>query len=175
MRLKNFKKSVLKNAPIVDVLSKLSFVVAGVFALIQFEESKRLARVERTFNYITNYEQGPASRSRNKIRNVLRPYAHVFSENEVNAEEYERLVMALIDAEQESRLSESIDEVVDFYEGLNLCLKQKLCEKAVIKKYFGDGGKIHFIWSQFYPYVLDRRKNNSQYANSLEWLYNKYN
>lgn len=153
-----------------DLLSKLALIAGAAFAVFQFLEAQRAARVERTSTYIERYEEGRAADARRAIVAELRPYVGQFQrlgEGGVSETEQAEIVLTLLDESEDGALAANIDIMVDFYEGLWTCVRERLCDERVARGYFGAAAAPQF-WRNFKPYIEDRRRNNETFAFGLE-------
>ncbi|MFT6733525.1 MAG: hypothetical protein ACJAS9_001713 [Polaribacter sp.] len=152
-----------------SLTSKMFIIAGGIFAVVQFMAAKTNHRVEKTFEYIAAYERGPMLVSRENIRRVLRPYGISFIENPLSYVDFPRLILSIAEGETGTNLEDDLDRVVDFHEGLCLCLKLELCDGEVVKNYFFP--KAEKFQSIFMPYIEERRKlKNPNYGVELDWF-----
>lgn len=155
-----------------ELFYKIGLAGAGAFALYQFVDFKTERRIERTTEYIREFERGEIADARSEINSELRPYTMQFIELDrnggVSPEDKTALVAALIEESGEG-VAQSFDRVVDFYEGLELCVAERLCEAKTAKGYFSEGRAQEF-WENYAPYIALRRENNPQFAAALEWF-----
>ena len=152
--------------------SKVFIIAGGIFAVIQFMESKQNHRIAKTFEYIAAYERGPVLVSRENIRRLLRPYGSTFAGNHLSNKDHKRLMSAISAGDAGANIEDDLDRVIDFHEGLYLCLKLELCDDEVAKKYFSC--KAETFRMQFMPYIEARRKHdNKNFGVELEWFTSK--
>ena len=172
-----------------DVLGIAGLFAGGVFAAIQYNDAKGAQRIGRTFEYIARYESGDVAEARRAINRVLRQYLTQFEELEaagLPCDPRENLVRSIIKADVELQLAgreanklaasaidapetieDKIDRVVEFFDGLKICVKEEICNRRVAENYFSPD-EARIFWSNFYPYISDRRKNYANYGKALE-------
>ncbi|MEO1036139.1 MAG: hypothetical protein AAFX44_11315 [Pseudomonadota bacterium] len=155
-----------------DPLSKLGLAGAAVLAVLQYLQVNDLEKSSRTFEYIEDFERGSTAEARRSLNATLRPYVDDFIELErvndgIRPEDRNEILLAIIEDAADDSAAGSIDTVVDFYEGLMLCVDERLCDRSSADKYFCSGRALEF-WDTFEPYVLFRRENNASYASALE-------
>jgi hypothetical protein len=152
---------------LLDKLTKAGILIAGVFALYQFMDAKQDAKVQRTSVYITRYEDGTPAAAIRRINAALRPYLGQFAkltgEGGLSAETRNEMVLSLF--EQHATLAEDVDAIVDFYEGLDTCVRQSLCDQATAVRYFGPEARQ--FYSNFEPYFRERNVSEPAFASSV--------
>lgn len=155
-----------------DPLAKLGLAGAAILACMQYWQANNLEKLSRTFSYIEDFERGETASARRKLNAALRPYlADFITINEQNdgVTESDRRDMLLLIVEEapEDSVAEAIDTVVDFYEGLSLCVDERLCDRSAATEYFCQVRALEF-WDNYKAYIDYRRANNSDYAISLQ-------
>ena len=172
-----------------DVLGILGLLLGGIFAAIQYNDAKAAQRVARTFEYIERYESGDVAEARRAINRLLRPYIAQFKELEsagLPCEERDNLVRTIIKADvalqssgKQSKgntssavdapetIEDKIDHIIEFYDGLKICVDEEICNQRVAENYFSPN-EARIFWDNFYPYISDRRLNYRMYGAALE-------
>lgn len=152
---------------VVDLITKLGVVAGGLFAGWQYWEAKVDRRIERTTHYLERYEDGSVAQARERIESGLRPYLQQFDElstGGLSQRDRERVVLAIVDESPE--IPAAIDDVADFFNGLETCVSSRLCDRNTAERYFRDTDIG--IWENFEPYIALRRRNNPEYGKALE-------
>jgi hypothetical protein len=147
----------------------VAVVAGGSFALVQFFSAKHVEKINRTMEYIQRYEDGNVASARRSINDAIRPM-----EKDIQnlPEKPDPMVYfaGLDDLIRQGKIQESqIDIVVDFYEGLSVCVRNQICDQTVAMAYFGGDESVNFGRS-FKKYIGDRRINNHCYAEGLLWF-----
>jgi hypothetical protein len=156
---------------IIETYWKIAIVAAALFAVYQFLDALEDRRVERSMDYIANFERGPVASARATVNAALRPYAADFAQmakQGVSAEDKKAIIKTLVEDDETGRLADALDRQVDFYEGLRLCVGEDLCSRNVIAGYFCPE-RAAVLWNDFRPYIDERRANNPDYARGLQW------
>jgi hypothetical protein len=152
---------------LLDKLTKAGILIAGVFALYQFMDAKQDARVQRTSEYITRYEEGTPAAALRRINAALRPYAPQFEkltgEDGLSAATRKDMVLTLFD--HSPTLAEDVDAIVGFYKGLDACVRQLLCDRTTAVTYFGP--EASEFYSNFEPYFGVRHVSDPAFASSV--------
>ncbi len=155
-----------------DALAKWALIAGGLFAAVEFLDAKEARTVERAMAYVTTYESGEVGEARRLVNGALRPYADQFADlntaGGISSQDKDAVIATLIDADQDGKLADAIDRMVDFHNGIRLCVRSELCARDVVKVYFCTD-RARRLWDDFRPYFAERRRNNPQYASGLEW------
>ncbi|WP_309642760.1 hypothetical protein [Phenylobacterium sp.] len=141
---------------------------AGAFAVWQYSSLLSGTATTHTMDYIKRYEDGRVADARQDISNTLRTYADQFNRLQLSNEQQHAAVLNPI-LDLEPKLHADIDTVVDFFEGLRTCVRERVCSSEVALGYFG-GAESRLFWRNFEPYINTRRENNPDYAKGLEWF-----
>jgi hypothetical protein len=141
--------------------------VAGVFALWQYFSIQNGIATTHTMDYIKRYEDGPVADARQEISRMLRSYSNQFNRMRLSADQQRKILQTLFD--EDPKLYDRVDTIVDFFEGLRTCVKGRVCSENVAVGYFG-GEESRQFWHNFLPYIKDRQSNNSDYARGIEWF-----
>lgn len=172
-----------------DALGIAGLLAGGIFAAIQYKDAKGAQRIARTFEYIERYESGDVAEARRAINRVLRQYLTQFEELEaagLPCDPRDNLVRSIIKADVELQMTgreanklpasgvdapetieDKIDRVVEFFDGLKICVHEEICNRRVAENYFSPD-EARIFWNNFYPYISDRRKNYANYGKALE-------
>lgn len=154
-----------------DVLAKLGVLAGGLFAAWQFWEAKADQRVARTTAYIERYEEGRVGEARRRINAELRNYLTQFQEISaagISSADRDEMLLSLAEANG-GALGADFDVVADFFQGVEICTREGLCNSAVAERYFAASDAPD-LWLNFEPYVRLRRENNPRFAEGMEAL-----
>jgi len=166
------KLSLLNSYYWAEILAKVGLLIAGIFAYVQFLDVKETRRVDRTFTYVEQFENGRVSEARRLIRAKMRPYLDQFQEisetGGINLSDRREIILLLVEEDTDQSFADAIETVVDFYEGLKLCEDERLCSRSVIQGYFCPGRAKPF-YQDFAPYINLRRENSELFGRALEW------
>lgn len=152
---------------VVDIVTKLGVIAGSIFAAWQYWEAKELRRIERTTHYLERYESGRIAEARERIEGGLRPHLGSFEEvsaGGLSPQARESVVLAVL--EETPAIPAAIDNVADYFNGLETCVRAKLCDRATAERYFRETDIG--IWQNFDPYIAQRRRNNPDYGGALE-------
>lgn len=165
------RRSLADWSQIFEIATKIGLAGAAVFAIIQYRDAQEARRVERAMTYIDTFEQGEIAEARRTLNGALRPYQKQFVElakqGGISADDKGAIILTLMEGDEGVELADSLDQIVDFYESVQLCTDEKLCAPSVIEGYFCPG-RASRLWDDFRPYVETRRPNNPEYGTALE-------
>ncbi len=154
-----------------SITVKLAILAGSVFAIYQFYEAKTDFRIGKTFDYISQYQQGRLLEARENIRQQIRLLEYAFI-NDMASEDHKTVVKALVEGDAGPPLAKEVDLLLDFFMSLKLCIDQDLCESSVVKAFFYEQSK--YYWKIFKPYIENRSDpSNPKYAKGLEWFATK--
>lgn len=156
---------------ITEIAAKIGLAGAAIFAIVQYRDAQEARRVERAMTYIDMFERGEIAEARRALNAALRPYQQQFAElakqGGVSADDKKAIILTLMEGDEGVKLADSLDRMVDFYEGVRLCEAEKLCASSVVDGYFCPG-RANGLWSDFRPYAESRRANNPEYGAALQ-------
>lgn len=141
---------------IVSVITIISIIVGGIFAMVQYLEHKKELKIKHTLEFVTKFNSDKFMDLREKINNVwndANPVMVKILTKDKTPEAYEGFVVALV---KKYKIHSEIDNIMTLFEEIAICSIENICDKQTVNKYFYDDGKIFF--RKFYPYVCDLRK-----------------
>ena len=142
----------------VTIVSVLS---GGVFALVQYFDAKAKERVERTMASFTQFSEPALRQQRILLQrswDTMNPQivrvltAQGKRQDEINRD-YDRLVRASIAGNGD--IQSAVIGVMEFLEGVAVCVQHELCDAPSARALFGRDGKTFF--RQYYPYLCELR------------------
>lgn len=154
---------------VIETVYKAGLILGGLFAAWQYWEAKLDAQIARTIAYVDRFESGSVGQARGEIREELLPYMSQFREVTaagISDQDRDELVLSIAEA-NDSRIARNLDHVVDFFQGLNICVEEGLCDRRVAMAYF-QTSDARDLWTNFEPYVRLRRENNPLYGREFE-------
>jgi hypothetical protein len=159
---------------IVDTLAKLAAMFAVIFAAMEYVNAQRRAQIAHTIAYHNRFETGDVAQSVAMIDTEFRNQRNIFeqlltlpSSPEEKAAVYRDIVsMLAYDANGGKGLEKELDVVIGFFDNLNICVEEDLCQRSVAIPFFGEYA-VEF-YRNFEPYIEDRRRNLPQFAASFE-------
>ena len=153
-----------------EILAKTGLLLGGFFAVIEFYSAVDAKRIDRTLNYVEKFESGSISNARRLLRSKTRPYYKQFSnigKEGLTEEDKKQITLLLIEDDDDGSIADSLEIIVDFFEGLMLCTDENICARSVTEAYFCPV-RAESFWENYSPYILDRRTNNPSFGKALE-------
>src|SRR5712692_10005575 len=111
----------------------ISFLFAAPYALIQYWQAQKNARIEQTLNMYKLYNAGPFTDYRGKITKALvknRDKLNQAAVNEIS------LTAAQTDVVRKENIEMELLLVMDFFDGLAVCVKGQVCDDETAIKLF---------------------------------------
>jgi hypothetical protein len=151
------------------IITSIAVAVGGGFAGCQYTSAQEVEKINRTMEYIQRYEDGSVATARRSINDSLR-YIEIRLQKLPDKPNPDDYFMGLGEAIRSGEIKENqIDIVVDFYEGLSVCVRNEICDQTVAMAYFSGDESKNFK-DYFGKYISDRRTNNHCYAEGLAWF-----
>lgn len=157
-----------------DVLSKLALVSGITFSVFQFLVYQQAERVKYTFTYVERYDGEPLLTARRRISDAIRDHEDKIAQlntarmsPEAASRVKIRLASFLVnDANAGNGIAREIDQVVGFFNGLEVCIGEQLCDAKVADAFLATQAQT--LWINFGPYIEGRRKLVANYGLGLE-------
>jgi len=134
----------------------ISFLLAAPYALVQYWQAQKSARVEQTLNMYKLYNSAPFTDYRGKITRALVHNREKLNQAAVNE-------VSLTAAETEVAKSENIEMelllVMDFFDGVAICVKGQVCDDETAIRLFKP--RAYDIYLNFYQYIKLQRETSA--------------
>lgn len=154
------------NARFPGIWKGVGLSLAGLFTLWQFVDYQRQQDIARTITYIERYEADPVRSARKSLDMLIGEVSGDLPDTMSPASRI-ALTFALIDKDK-PRYERDIDDVVDFYESLHICIVAELCTPDVAERYFEQDANE--FYSNWFAYVESRHANNPRYGLGLRTI-----
>lgn len=152
----------------INDISKIAVAAGLLTAAGQLVMDAIAEKRVRSVGYIERYEKDKVFEARQAINGSLRAHLQDFEDLRVSdaltPETHLDVIRILITERPD--LEADIDVVVDFYDGAATCVREALCERSILTRYFGHSRAREF-WRNFEPYIRYRRLNNPTYGEGL--------
>lgn len=163
-----------KTYDIFDFLSKVALVSGILFSIYQFNAYKQDERVRYTFQFIERFDSDRFLTTRTMIESALRSQEAAIAEiNRARvspeAERALRTRVALFlvnDSNRGQGIVREVELLVDFFDGLEICLDERLCDRGTASAFLESHAKM--LWTNFAPYIEGRRALIPSYGRGLE-------
>lgn len=164
-----------------DFVVKIAALAGATFAALEYRAAIDRDRHERTIRYIDRFETGEIGAAVRAISKEIRELAarediaevrdHVVATPAV-ASESRALVAILLayDSRNGEGLVDELDQVVSYFNSLQVCLEQNLCDAKVAHSFLDEYSEN--FWTNFEPYVAERRRDFASYGAAYERFHN---
>jgi hypothetical protein len=142
-------------------------IVAGIFVgLYTFVFGELAKRVDAVGEYKRDY----ASNVRKPLQAFLIRWRQpAFGAAVLQAKKAEEIQEKVLVFFTDDANQTDLSDIADFFDLLWHCVKAKVCDKNTAKDFFDDPAKNIYEVSGYY--VIERRKDDPQYAEGLEGIY----
>jgi hypothetical protein len=146
-----------------------AILVGGIFALVEYQDNKQSNRVRASLDFLETRNSQPLTDGWSRIRTAWRK--HDFKHNEflsrtkLDIREYFAFVNTVIDNEE---LDEAIVVVIGFFETLEVCSQELVCDEATSRAMFER--EANSFYNLHYPFIERQRikYGDPSYASGLK-------
>ena len=164
----------LKIKDILETLSFLTVIIATIFGFYQYLGSLKRDKINNVLEYNNRFNSNELLKSKHKIENA-------WSKNRYNLEILQRYGIKdkkVIDKFTNSiitnyNLQKDIDNLVDFYNNLSICIKSNICDKKSAIIFFKDYANRFYKLHKSYIQKQDKFIND--YSSGLKYIINLKN
>ncbi|MEO1659312.1 MAG: hypothetical protein AAFR65_16525 [Pseudomonadota bacterium] len=160
----------------VDLIGKVGAIILVIFGVVEYFDRKDETRVSRTQELMKEYATGPLRDAQNVINSTI--LDHLASIEAIRAVQWDAdaaatahadIVQFLVwDSRDADGLVREIDDLLEFYERVTICVETRLCDREVARAYFTTDAD--WLFENFRPYILQRRENAPGFATISERL-----
>lgn len=139
-------------------LTTVGLLVGGGFAVFQYLDVKRENRINATVEYVRAYRTDPIYSIRRRVGiseiNASKLVTSALKKSTVEnaAQIYNDMIIKRV---QEDDLSADLDQLINFYEEVAVCIVNKICDKESAASYFFKQGRD--FYRTYYPYICMER------------------
>lgn len=157
-----------------DFVSKIALLAGIIISLYQFLEYQKAERIKYTIQFVEKYDRDNFLRARQKVSDVLRQHEKkivqlntIRMSADADSKLRSRMAQFLVmDSNNGTGIAKEIDLVVRFFNGLQICIENNLCNPSIANAFLLAHAKN--IWLNFGPYIIKRRKIISGYGLGIE-------
>lgn len=163
-----------KTYDVFDFLSKVALVCGILFSIYQFNAYKQDERVRYTFQFIERFDSDRFLTTRTTIEAALRSQEAAIAEinrarvsQDAEVALRRRVALFLInDSNRGQGLVREVELMVDFFDALEICLKERLCDRDTANAFLESHATM--LWTNFAPYIEGRRELIPSYGRGLQ-------
>lgn len=157
-----------------DYLSKAALVCGIIFSIYQFNAYKQDERIRYTFQFLERFDSDRLLNARLTIEAAIRSHEQTIIElnttrmRKQDAEALRKRIATflVVDSNGGKGIRRELELTVDFFDALSVCLRQRLCDQDVAQAFLA--GQAKMLWTNFAPYVKERRGVIPGYGGGLE-------
>ncbi len=154
-----------------DLLLKIFLILASVGAICQYCEMKQDNRVKQTMEQLKSFNSGRLQDAYLKLTSIWFEYYHyieginkeIVASKQASEQIKANIILPII---ANRALEQDIRILVDFYESLQVCVQNRICDKQVARDYFGDYADDFYCLHL--PWINNQRAVISGYAEHLQ-------
>jgi hypothetical protein len=172
---------------VISIITIIGVLLGGALTFEQYVEAKTKDRVERTFEFLSRYNQTPLSDD-NAALNAVWSRVLTATLDKIRRQDlkpgpaHDALVRNILDtidapaspvspakpdsgdAAKDTPIPEKISDMIEFYDQLAVCVDAGLCDEDLARTYFGT--EAYGFFSNAYPFVCRERHtwNDPNYA-----------
>ena len=153
-----------------EFVLKVILIVASVGAFVQYCEIRQENRVKQTMEQLKSFNSGRLQKAYLNLNSIW--FGYYSSIEDINKETIKRkddvaqikanIILPIITKKE---LQQDIRLLVDFYENLQVCVQNQICDKQVARDFFGDYADNFYCWHL--PWIKKQRTGIPDYAKHL--------
>ena len=146
------------------VAGTITFLFGIPYGIWQYIEKQEQARVEQSLKLFDKFNSPPITTYRENISKAVSEHS---AELEAAAKDEQTYAKAVIQLAEKNGIESSLWLVMDFFDGVTICVVNNICDAHTIAQLFAERAKDLYI--TFYQYIKTRRKGpTSTFAVGLE-------
>jgi hypothetical protein len=135
---------------VASALTACALVIGGIFGAYQYLEQAHDDKVKETLNFLDRYNRPPVAEAR--ARQQEKWQDHADEENRTSGQAYNDFIIQTISKE---KLEPSIAVSNDFYNALEICSRNNICEPNVALQLFQEGACSFF--NRHHAFIAQQR------------------
>jgi len=170
----------VRASKLADFTLKVITIIGALFAGYQYLESRSDLRVSRTLDYVNKLDSnssrvgksynGVVTKTLNDYHNSIARFNLAKLSEEKASILRDKLLKGILSRSAEGiegdSFKDALNDVVIFYEQLQICIEEDLCDKQTAETFFQNDARR--LWENFNIYLLKIRKITPGYANGIE-------
>lgn len=154
------------------ILVNAVITFSAIFAVYQYLDHIQSSRIDRTLEFIRDFQSGPTYDAQRRISDVLWKYSDEIDTlnrtpiSATDADEMKKSVSTFLAVDADGGLKLELNEIVSFFSTLGVCLRQDICDLEVARSFFSE--YLEDFWANFGPYILIVRITIPEYGIDIE-------
>jgi hypothetical protein len=150
-------------------LGKLAGALAVIFGIPygiwQYLENKQEKRVEQTLTLFRQYNSAPFITYRERISTAVSKHKKAIADA---VKDENQLKLVINDILIKEDIERDIWLILDFFDGVLVCVKSKICDPEVTRELFSCRAQDVFL--MFYQYIAEQRNTAAYFGEGLETI-----
>ena len=155
----------------VELTLKAVLVFASIGAVYQYFDIKQENRVKQTMEQLKSFNSAKVQAAQLKLSRTWEAYQKSFevlnlqtvASEKDKARIHTKIVLPVI---RQKKLQQDIGLLVDFFENLQVCVQQRICDKQVSRDFFE--GYANYFYHLHLPWIETQRTVIPDYACQLQ-------
>lgn len=154
-----------------ELILKVILITASLSAVYQYFDVKQENRVKKTMEFLDHFSSGQLQDAQMKLSASWSDYhddIKQLNQIPVKSEKDKALIIEnmVLQVVLHREQSKDIDLLVIFFENLQICIDNRICDQRVSQSFFGEYASGFF--SLYQPWIKERRKLIPNYACQLQ-------
>lgn len=150
-----------------EILALLAAVIGGCLAFAEYKSKLKSDKIKATLEFLQRYNSGHIATSRKKLLSAWLKHGSNTHEAAVSDAAWDELLSKVLKG---GCITTEIFDLIYFYEEVELCIDQAICDPESAIAYFANDA--HIFFNGHFPEIDKARKNfiNEELGNRLEDL-----
>lgn len=138
------------------VAGSLTFLFGVPYGIYEYIDNQHAKRIEHTLSFYRMFNSSPFTTYRENISSALASNSNNIIEA---AKDEKRLEATIVKVIQENDIEKDILLVMDFYDGLVVCILKGLCDADTTERLFSS--RAYEVYMTFYQYIQRLRATSA--------------
>jgi hypothetical protein len=141
---------------------RLTIVLGFLYAVFQYEQAKIDNQVKQTLSFYDKFNSAPFTEYRSEVSSQLNSRSKQLEERANDNAKFSSYVIGFA---EEPKFSKPFNMLLDFFDGVSICLRKELCDPDVVDDLFKPRAQeIYHVFAAYFDAV---QKKNPVYASGL--------
>jgi hypothetical protein len=148
-------------------ITRLSIIIGLLYSFVQYERIKLDGEVKQTLLFYDKFNSSPFTGYRENLTDIVSKNIEEIKASLRSDESFSIQIEKIIKLGDSRK---SFDMVLDFFDGVAVCMETDICDKVTAKQLFQS--RASELYEIFYPYIKKNRVENKsdEYAGGLEYV-----